>query len=169
VKVSKTHTKGIGGSPPLVIGLGNDDRGDDGCGLEALRRLKKRVLKGVQFKDCQNDATALIDLWDGADIVIVVDAVQSGKAPGTIVRIEVGSEPLASPLGSTSTHGLSLADAVSIGQSLKRFPRKLVIYGIEATDFTLGTGLTTSVARAVEDVVDRIASEIAHVSPAGGE
>jgi hydrogenase maturation protease len=168
VKVSKTHAKGTGGSPPLVIGLGNDDRGDDGCGLEALRKLKKRIVEGVQFKDCQNDATALIDLWDGADVVIVVDAVQSGKAPGTIVRVEVGSEPLSSPLGSTSTHGLSLADAVSIGQSLKRFPRKLVIYGIEATDFTLGAGLTPLVARAVEDVVDKIEREIASDTADGG-
>ena len=148
----------------MVIGLGNEDRGDDRCGLEALRKLKKRIGKGVQFHECLAGATSLIDLWDGADVVIVVDAVQSGKAPGTIVRIEVGSEPLSSPIGTTSTHGISLTDAVSIGQSLKRFPRKLVIYGIEATDFTLGAGLTPSVARAVDDVVNKIANEVARIA-----
>jgi hydrogenase maturation protease len=91
---------------------------------------------------------------------VVIDALQSGNPPGSVQRIEVGPEPLPAPLGATSTHGLSLAQGVALGRSLGRFPRRLVIYGIEAGDLEMGRGMSPAVSRAVDEVVARVELEL---------
>ncbi|HTS33180.1 MAG TPA: hydrogenase maturation protease [Thermoplasmata archaeon] len=145
---------------PVVIGCGNEHRRDDACGLAAARLLRP-VLEGrARVLECDGEATRLIDLWDGRGLVVVVDALQSGNPPGTVQRIEVGTEPLPAPLGATSTHGLSLAQGVALGRSLGRFPRRLVIYGIEAGDLEMGSGMTPAVSRGVDEVVARVELEL---------
>ena len=96
-----------------VIGFGNEWRGDDGVGIEVARRVGGRVLEG--------EPIALVDVLDGDDEVVLVDAVSSGAPAGTLFRFEAGSEPLPAPLfGASSTHALGLAEAVELARSLGR-------------------------------------------------
>jgi hydrogenase maturation protease len=145
---------------PVVIGCGNEHRRDDACGLEVARALEPLVRGRARVVECDQGATGLLDLWDGEELVVVVDAVRSGRPAGTVHRMEVGEEPLAASLPATSTHGLSLGEAIDLGRSLGRLPGRLVIYGIEAGDVGMGVGLTAAVASAVPSVVDRIAHEV---------
>jgi hydrogenase maturation protease len=159
--VSARKGRGIQGSrAPLIIGLGNEDRGDDRCGLEVVRALRTRLKGDTRLVECLGIASDLLDLWEGEGTVFVVDAIRSGHAAGTITRLEVGDGPIPSPLSTTSTHGLSLAQAVALGQSLDRFPQRLIIYGIEAASFALGGGMTPAVANAVNETALRIMREI---------
>ena len=106
------------------------------------------------------DVTGLLELWADRPLVIAVDAVRSGRPPGTVLRLEVGDRPLPSPLTMTSTHGFSLPQAVALGQTLGRFPQRLVVYGIEADSFGPGGDRTPAVARSVEEVARRIVEEL---------
>jgi hydrogenase maturation protease len=134
-----------------VIGFGNEWRGDDGVGLEVARRLGGRVLGG--------EPIALVDLLDGEDEVVLVDAVYSGAEPGTVFRLEAGAEPLPSQLfGASSTHALGLAEAVELARSLGRLPQRVVVYGIEGADFGFGKGLSAPVAAAAGRLVEEVAS-----------
>lgn len=144
---------------PLVIGVGNDRRGDDRSGLDVVRALAPRLGGRAHVVECASDLTELLDLWNGWDDVIVVDGVRSGRPVGTVVRLEVGPRGLPA-LGPTSTHGLSLSEAVGLGQALGRFPRRLVIYGIEVGEVGLREGLTAPVARAVAEATTQIADEL---------
>ena len=54
---------------PLVIGIGNPDRGDDAAGV-----LVSRALTTVRTKELP-DCTALLDVWANESHVIVVDAM----------------------------------------------------------------------------------------------
>ena len=146
---------------PLVIGLGNDDRGDDAAGLAVVRALGGRTLGPARILEGPREATGLLDLWTGAERVIVVDAVRSGRPPGTVVRLEVGPHGFPSSVRSSSTHGLSLAEAVGLGISLGAMPRSLVVYGVEAGDFAAGRGLSGPVARGVIEAARRVADELA--------
>lgn len=144
---------------PLVIGVGTEHRGDDRCGLDVARALREPLGRRARVAECAGDITDLLDLWDGVGEVIVVDAVRSGRAPGTVVRWEVpGSEPPRP--GVTSTHGLSLAEAIGLGRSLGRLPGRLVVYGIEADNVAMGDGLSPSVAQAVRAVIAQVAEEL---------
>jgi hydrogenase maturation protease len=85
----------VGTGPALVVGLGNPDRGDDAVGHTVARRLAALRLPGIQLLE-REDPTSLIDLWDGRDLAVVVDAVCSDSVPGTVVIMEsgVGGAPL---------------------------------------------------------------------------
>src|SRR5579859_6692999 len=73
-------------SPPriLIIGIGNEYRGDDAAGVAAARRIREAGLDGVAMIENNGDGAALIEAWKCADNVIVIDAVQSGAPPGAI-------------------------------------------------------------------------------------
>ena len=150
---------------PLVIGLGSEHRGDDRSGLEVVRALRDRVRGAARLVEGPADATALLDLWEGREWVIVVDAVRSGRPPGAVVRLEVAPGEVPGPLGATSTHGLSLADAVELSRSLGRLPARLTIFGIEAEELGVGDRMTPAVAAAVQEVCGRVLDELGPLSP----
>lgn len=131
-----------------MIGLGNAMRGDDAAGLIAARRLH-----GVEH---EGEPLALLDVWDGAQSVVVIDAVRSGGVPGTIHRFDA-TEPLPAALrSSTSTQAVGLAETIELARALDRLPARLTVYGIEGERFEAGTGLTPAVSAAVEAVVNAV-------------
>lgn len=134
------------GRRALVIGLGNAARADDAAGLIAARRLG-----GLEH---EGDPLALLDLWDGAGLALVIDAVSSGAVPGTVHRFDATAGPLPARLrSSTSTHAVGLGDAIELARVLDRLPAQLIVSGIEGERFDAGTALTPAVAAAVEAVV----------------
>jgi hydrogenase maturation protease len=129
----------------VVIGVGNAARGDDAAGLITARRLG-----GLEH---EGDPVALLDMWREADVAVVVDAVSSGAAPGTVHRFDATAAPLPAQLRrSSSTHALGLAEAIELGRTLGRLPRQLIVYGLEGERFEAGGELTPAVAAAVEAV-----------------
>jgi hydrogenase maturation protease len=144
----------------LVIGVGNDHRGDDRCGLEVVRALRGRVASTVRLEEAPDDATSLLDLWTHVDEVVVVDAVRSGSSVGTVHRLEIGDGSLPSRFATTSTHSLGLADAIELGRALGRLPRRLTVFGIEAGEIGMETRLSPPVERAVATVTRTLLAEL---------
>jgi hydrogenase maturation protease len=139
-----------------VIGIGNELRQDDGAGVAVARRLRRQAAGLIEVIEHDGEATSLLQAWDGARVVILVDAVRSGSTPGTIHRIDVRSTDL--PKGATwsSSHSLGLAEAVALGDRLACLPDALVIYGIEGKCFGFGPGLSTEVDKAASTVVETL-------------
>lgn len=144
-------------SPPLlVIGVGQADRGDDAVGLVVAQHVRAASLVRVTVVESTGEGTALLELWQAAAAVILVDAVQTGAAPGTVYRLDAREQPLPAVFLRYSTHAFGVAEAVELARALRRLPPSLVIYGIEGHDFTFGAGLSPAVARAVPAVVAQI-------------
>ena len=133
----------------ILIGVGNGWRGDDGAGLAVARRVRELAPDGVEVREVEGDATALVDAWSGAEHVVVVDAAQSGAAPGTVRRFDAGSQPLPVRSLRSSTHAFGVSDAVELARSLGRLPGRLEVYAIEGASFVAGDRLSPSVERAV--------------------
>ncbi len=144
----------------LVIGVGNLYRRDDAAGWEVVRCLRRRVPPHVRLVEHDGEATALLDVWEGADLVILVDAVASGSAPGTVHRFEAADGPLPAALMRVSTHALGVAAAVELARALGRLPPRLIVYGIEGEDFSEGVGLSSRVRAAVSEVVALILQDL---------
>ncbi len=145
-----------------IIGCGSAERGDDEAGLLVARRL--RAL-GVPALELPGEAWALLQAWSGSDDVIVVDAVATGAAAGTVSAWEGRPSGLVRGAG-VSSHGLGLAVALDLARVLGRLPRRLRIYGIEGERFERGGKASPAVRQAVEEVARRIAAEVAP-RPAG--
>jgi hydrogenase maturation protease len=158
-------------APVLVVGVGNRYRRDDGAGLAAAARLAEAARAPVALLDEIGDGTDLLDVWRDADTVIVLDAMHSGAAPGTIRRLDAGTEDgaadVAAMLGGGraggSTHGLGVAEAVALARTLGRLPRRLVIIGIEGARFDAGLDLSPQVARGLDEAVRVGLEEVANV------
>ncbi|HEX2293108.1 MAG TPA: hydrogenase maturation protease [Gaiellaceae bacterium] len=145
----------------LVLGIGNAWQGDDAAGLLAAQRLRERALAGVEVRELEGEPVSLVEAWDGADRVFVVDAVRSGAAPGTVHRLDATHEPLPATLSAASTHTLGVGEAIELARALGRLPALVVLYGIEAESIAAGAGLTPAVERAVDEAVERLLAELA--------
>lgn len=144
----------------LLIGVGNPFRGDDGVGSVIIRRLRSQTLPGFAIMEETGDGAELLEAWQGASAVILVDAVQSGAAPGTIHRIDATAEKLPKWFSHCSTHTFGVAEAVELARTMGDLPPSLVVYGIEGLDFSAGTSLSPEVAASVPGVVSSILAEI---------
>jgi hydrogenase maturation protease len=144
----------------LVIGVGNPYRRDDGAGLEAARKLKAPADGAFAVTEHGGEGAALLEVWKGAGVVILLDAVQSGAPPGTIHRLDAGSQRLPATLFRTSTHAFSIAQAVELGRALGQLPHNVIVYGIEGKEFEAGTGLSREVENALPVLVESVLEEI---------
>ena len=137
-----------------IIGCGNTDRADDGAGILVSRRLRELGLDSIEHS---GDGFALLELWHGSDDVVLVDAMHSGAPPGTVSVWDAAESALAPASFCCSTHVFGPAEAIELGRALDRLPRRLRVYGIEATRFDPGVALTSEVLDAVERVTRELA------------
>ena len=149
----------------LVVGVGNVLNGDDGFGVEVARKLAARPLpEGVRVAETGIGGIHLVhELMDGYDALVVVDAVDRGRPPGTVMVIE--AEVLdVSEMAPEARHDL-LADmhlatperALMVAQAVGVLPERTVIVGCQPRQIeTLGVGLTDEVAAAVDQAVTEV-------------
>jgi hydrogenase maturation protease len=148
----------------VVIGVGNRYRSDDRAGLEAARRVRE-LAPDVEVIELEGEPTSLIDAWEGADAVYVIDAVSSGREPGTVYRFDARTEPPPPQFRHRGTHAFSVADVVELARALDRLPGRLVAYGIEGDGFGAGEGLSPVVEHAVQEAVGRLLAELDRGDP----
>ncbi len=145
---------------PVVLGVGEPFRGDDGAGPEVVRRLRGRVPSTVRLIERVATPTDLIDRWDGAPLAVLVDAGRSGAPAGSVRRLDLAELAAAPSGGSTSSHGLSVRDAVELGRCLGRLPERFALFLIEVARTGTGQGLSPQVEEGVEEAARRIAREL---------
>ena len=141
----------------LVIGVGNRDRGDDAVGPITVDRLTARGIAAIEHA---GDGAALIDVWERADTVILVDAMGSGGQPGTIRRFDAVRERLPKGAFGVSSHLFGLVDAVETARALGRLPSNLIVFGIAGGSYGFGDLLSPPVQRALPEVVERVIAKL---------
>jgi hydrogenase maturation protease len=147
--------------PVLVIGLGNELRGDDGAGVEVARRLRGvAAAAGIDVRVQQGEPAGLIDAWSGRKAVLVVDTMRSGAALGTVCRFDVSREPLPAQLrGFPSTHALSLAEVFELARAMGQLPPRVVVFAIEGQRFQTGAALSDEVQAVIAKVAGMVLDE----------
>lgn len=145
----------------LVAGVGNIFKGDDGFGVEVLRRLRYCALPdGVEAKDFGirgiDLAYALLDKYEA---VVIVDTAQRGEAPGSLAVIDVmdqkaiGKEPEDDDL---SAHDLDPAKALRLARRLGWPCSRVLVVACEPLTFggeDGALGLSESVAAAIDPAI----------------
>ena len=144
------------GNTTLVIGCGNRLRGDDGVGLELAACLDKHLGDDATVLAFEGEPISLLRLWEGFERVIIIDAVRSGEAAGTLHRFEVSQTPIPHSLFGRSTHAYGVAEVIELARTLNQLPPKVSVYGIEGSSFTLGTNLSDVLSNALPGLTDCI-------------
>jgi hydrogenase maturation protease len=150
----------------VVIGIGNPFRRDDGIGPEVAAQIQGKRLLGVRVVIADGEPAGLLEAWEGADLAVVVDAIQRVPAsPGSIHRLTASQ--LETGCTTASSHGLGVPDAIRLGRALERLPRQIVILAVEGADTGPGTGLSDAVAAAVPHAVAAVMAELRRIPQPG--
>ena len=140
-----------------IVGIGSPF-GDDAAGLEIARMLAKSPPPNCEVIAADRPGTALVDLLEGANAAILIDAVRSGAPPGTIHEFSF-DELGGCAVGFVSSHDLGVAAAIQLAQKLGRAPAVGRIIGIEIAPAStqhlceLSPHTREAVRRAVERVL----------------
>ena len=140
----------------LIAGLGNEILMDDGVGIHAVRALRDNLTKGVRAVEVGTSVLDALHLFEWADNVLAIDAVEAGRDTGTIYRFDVGDAEQ-TPV-QASLHELSLVAALRFLPESAR--PQVTILGVEPETIDYGLELSPKVqaslaglVRAARDIV----------------
>lgn len=144
----------------LIIGIGNEQRGDDGAGLATAHLILKQS-PSLSVVEASGEGTALIELWRSftGQTVYLIDTIVSGQPPGSVTRFDAHHERLSVAEYACSSHMFGVGQAIELARVLDVLPPALIIYGIEGHCFDIGIGLSAEVEASVSKVANRIIAE----------
>ena len=94
---------------------------------------------GCEFLELAGGALGLFDSFDKAEIILFVDAVQSGAPAGTVHLLPLPSrEVVPRAMGRVSSHGWGLEETLRLSKSLGRRVPRLMLLGVELESVTPG-------------------------------
>jgi|CZKH01.1.fsa_nt_gi hydrogenase maturation protease len=146
----------------VVLGLGNTLHSDDGIGPQAIERLRNdsRVPEDVALIEGGTLGLELLTyVWD-CSYLLVLDAVDVGQPPGTLVRMS--SQELQTLPGKGSVHQLGLADLLVALRILANRTPEVVLLGVQPASIEWGTELSPAVAAVLPALADAAIAEMCH-------
>jgi len=145
----------------VVLGIGNVLLGDEGLGALATLELERRfhIPGGLEVMDGGTAGLELMPYVAGKDLLIIIDAIKSGKEPGTVVRMEGEDVPVAFRQR-LSPHQLGLSDLLAATMLLEETPDRMVLFGVEPVSMETGIGLSEKVAASFERLLGLVTDEL---------
>jgi len=138
----------------LVVGCGGALAADDNVGLEIVHRLRARGDCACEFLELAGGSLDLLYSFERAEIVLFIDAVQSGAPAGTVHLVPLPSrEVMPRAMGRVSSHGWGLEETLRLASSLGWRVPKLMLLGVELECVTPGASRTPRVDAALESAV----------------
>ena len=93
----------------------------------------------------------------------MIDAMDTGALPGTIVRL-LGSD-ICNDEVPLSLHEVGLVDALYMARRLRCEPEEVVVFGVQPARLELGLELSEAVEHAIPEVVRRVVEELTAEDP----
>ena len=157
----------------LVAGIGNVLHGDDGYGVAVVQQLAQRpdLPRNVKVVETGIGGISLVqELFDGYDVLLIVDAVDRKGAPGTIFLLETEVQDLAQwPQEQrqeflANMHMTTPSRALILARALGVLPPTVYMLGCQPTLYDeLVIGLSPPVERAVELSIERLVEELRRI------
>jgi hydrogenase maturation protease len=140
----------------VVLGLGNVLNRDEGAGVLCLEELRRRLGAdaAVEVLDGGVLGMDLLPLVESSGYLLILDAVDAGRPPGTIVELDGAEIPLFSRL-KLSWHQLSFQEVLQLAAVRGRLPAHLHLLGVQPADISTGYGLSPAIAALVPRIAER--------------
>ncbi len=143
----------------LIVCIGNDLVADDAVGYAIHKILTgAKFPEGTTLKFLGLGGMDLLEVINGEDLLIVVDAVQLGNDVGTVHVLSWDQLPSMEPRP-VSGHGIGVKEAIEVARRLypERVPGDIRLVGVEGSCFDrVGYPLTDAVQQAVPKAVETI-------------
>lgn len=146
----------------VILGVGNLLLSDEGLGVQALATLERDYdfPPEVERVDGGTCGMELLEPLTGVDVLIMLDVIRAGKAPGTFIALRGDAVP-ARLRHKLSPHQVGLSDVLATLQLMDEAPREIVIFGIEPESLDLSLSLTPTVAASLPGLIAATVAELA--------
>ena len=146
----------------LVLGLGNLILQDEGLGIKILQWLRWTYAwpTNVTLMDGGVMGLEILPYIEEAEAVLIIDAVRSGKPPGSLVRLDNDEIPAVIAL-KFSVHQVGFQETMAMAHLRGTVPKHLVLWGIEPGNIALGMTLTPPVLSKTRELTRAILDELA--------
>jgi hydrogenase maturation protease len=142
-----------------ILCLGNELVKDDGVGIRIGRILLSLPLPAnARVELTPQLGYDLLDAVAGAERIVLVDAMSTGRKPGTCVVME-GQAIERYSAGTAVSHTIGIAELMTLAQRLvvNPTPAKLYFVGVEGGAFDgYGIDLSPDVMQALPEAVDAV-------------
>jgi hydrogenase maturation protease len=147
--------------PILILALGNPLQSDDGVGCRVAQRLEGCALPGdVEVMDGGTPGVGLLNLLEGRERVIIVDAAEMNRAPGSIARFAPQEARLGVRDQAFSLHHAGVAEALALANELRLALPPITIVAVQPARVEWGGQLSAAVEAALPRVVTEIFEEL---------
>jgi len=147
--------------PILILGLGNPLQADDGVGCRVAQALELLELPdNVEVMDGGTPGIGLLNLFEGRQRVILIDAAEMEREPGAVVRFRPEDVSLTGSTQRLSLHRTGVADALSLARTLGLALPEIVVFGVQPARVDWSESLSPAVQAAVPSVIQAVLKEV---------
>lgn len=149
-------------SSTLIVGIGSP-HGDDQAGW--------CVAGGLLQGSCParilalSEPIQLVDHLADCQRLLVVDACQTGAAPGAISHL-IWPDQRIEAQHDHSSHGIGVGHALRLAEQLGRLPPRVEVFGIQVADCSAVSDICDEVREAVQHLTDLLLDELGAMSHA---
>ncbi len=145
----------------VVLGVGNILLSDEGIGVRVAESLQRDFALPSEVVVIDGGTTGMEMLEDlsGTDHLIMVDAVRSGRAPGSIVKLTDEQVPVFFRT-KLSPHQIGLSDVLATLELIGEQPGSITVIGVEPVSLETSMALSPQVEAQLPEVVDLVRAEL---------
>jgi hydrogenase maturation protease len=147
--------------PVLVLGMGNILLEDEGLGIRALEQLQQRyeIPPEVELLDGGTTGMGLLDDISGRQHLLVLDAVQTGEPPGTLVKLAGDEVPVYFGMR-ISPHQLGLSDVLATLELSGEKPAAVTVLGLVPQSLEMCLELSELISDRLDSLADAAVQEL---------
>ncbi|MEQ6376045.1 HyaD/HybD family hydrogenase maturation endopeptidase [Bacillaceae bacterium S4-13-56] len=147
--------------PITILGIGNTLYSDEGVGVHLLPLLEKELNSSerIHFVYGDTDSLRLLEDIESTDYLIILDAINGGKKPGTIYFME--GDEIPKYIGvKMSIHQIGFQEVLSVAKIRERLPQNMVMIGIQPASLELGVDVSDTIKKKMPQLVHVVSEQV---------
>lgn len=144
-----------------ILGIGNTLFSDEGVGIHLLPLLEEALkdYENIEIIEGLTDGMRLLGPVEDAENLIIIDAINAGELPGTIITL-VGNEIPAYFGIKMSIHQLGFQEVLMAAKLRDRYPKEIVMFGMQPASLELGVELSNTCKTKMGDLRNAVIHQV---------
>lgn len=144
-----------------ILGIGNILYSDEGIGIHILPILEEEFEDddNIEVIEGSTDGIKLLGPIEDADNLIIIDAINAEKEGGDIISLEGDDLPVYFGI-KMSVHQMSFQEVLMAVKLRDRYPKNIIMFGMQPTSLEFGLGLTANNQKKLPDLAKAVINQV---------
>lgn len=144
-----------------ILGIGNTLFTDEGVGIHLLPILQEKFKneEDIEIIEGLTDGMKLLGPVEDSENLIIIDAINAGKDPGTIISLQ-GDEIPAYFGVKMSIHQMGFQEVLLAAKLRERYPKRIAMFGVQPASLELGVELTKTISEKLPGLTAAVINQV---------